>query len=163
MLELGNIFTDGTMPADAALPGTGKRGPGHFFFFFFFFNFFFFCGRIFGYEKLYPSSCQPCGYSSIRLPVAALMYTRCMYIIIIFGSCIAHIITLYNVYMRFQRALEIITLALAPAAVISAQCISRNNPIYLTWVECGKYRLICLWFLCGVLQTHLPIPLFYYY
>ena len=37
MLELGNIFTDGTMPADAALPGTGKRGPGHFFFFFFFF------------------------------------------------------------------------------------------------------------------------------
>ena len=32
MLELGNIFTDGTMPADAALPGTGKRGPGHFFF-----------------------------------------------------------------------------------------------------------------------------------
>ena len=36
MLELGNIFTDGTMPAAAALPGTGKRGPGHFFFFFFF-------------------------------------------------------------------------------------------------------------------------------
>ena len=35
MLELGNICTDGTMPAAAALPGTGKRGPGHFFFFFF--------------------------------------------------------------------------------------------------------------------------------
>ena len=34
MLELGNIFTDGTMPAAAALPGTGKRGPGHFFFLF---------------------------------------------------------------------------------------------------------------------------------
>ena len=33
MLELGNIFTDGTMPAAAALPGTSKRGPGHFFFF----------------------------------------------------------------------------------------------------------------------------------
>ena len=33
MLELGYIFTDGTMPAVAALPGTGKRGPGHFFFF----------------------------------------------------------------------------------------------------------------------------------
>ena len=28
MLELGNIFTDGTMPAAAALPGTGKRRPG---------------------------------------------------------------------------------------------------------------------------------------
>ena len=44
MLELGNIFTDGTMPAAVALPGMGKRGPGHFFFFFF-------GGRIFGYEK----------------------------------------------------------------------------------------------------------------
>ena len=44
MLELGNIFTDGTMPAAAALSGMGKRGPGHFFFFFFF------CGRIFGYD-----------------------------------------------------------------------------------------------------------------
>ena len=37
MLELGNIFTDGTMPAVAALPGTDKRGPGHVFFFFGFF------------------------------------------------------------------------------------------------------------------------------
>ena len=36
----------------------------------------FFCGRIFGYEKSYPSSCQPCGYSSIRLHVAALMVIR---------------------------------------------------------------------------------------
>ena len=34
MLELGNIFTDGNMPAATALPGTGKRGPGQFFFFF---------------------------------------------------------------------------------------------------------------------------------
>ena len=33
MLELGNIFTDGTMPAVAAHPGTGKRWPGQFFFF----------------------------------------------------------------------------------------------------------------------------------
>ena len=43
--------------------------------------------------------------------------------------------------MRFQRPLEIITLALALTAVISAQCISRNNPTryqYLTWVECNK-------------------------
>ena len=28
MIELGNIFTDGTMPAAGALPGTGKRRPG---------------------------------------------------------------------------------------------------------------------------------------
>ena len=34
MLELGNIFTDGTMPAAAALPGTGKRRRGQFFFLF---------------------------------------------------------------------------------------------------------------------------------
>ena len=33
MLELGNIFTDGTMPAAAAHPGTGKRRPGQIFFF----------------------------------------------------------------------------------------------------------------------------------
>ena len=37
MLELGNIFTDDTMPAAAALPGTGNRRPGDFFFNFFFF------------------------------------------------------------------------------------------------------------------------------
>ena len=42
MLELGNIFTDGTMPADAALRGTGKRGPGHFFLIYLFIYFFFF-------------------------------------------------------------------------------------------------------------------------
>ena len=47
VLELGNIFTDGTMPAVAAPPGTAKRGPGHFFVV----DFLLFCGRIFGYEK----------------------------------------------------------------------------------------------------------------
>ena len=38
MLEFGNIFTDGTMPAAVSLPGTGKpkRRPGQIFFFFFF-------------------------------------------------------------------------------------------------------------------------------
>ena len=36
MLELGNIFTDGTMPAAAAFPGRGKRRPGQFFYFFIF-------------------------------------------------------------------------------------------------------------------------------
>ena len=46
MLELGNIFTDGTMPVAATLPGTGKRGPGHFFFFFF--NFFLFAAEYSG-------------------------------------------------------------------------------------------------------------------
>ena len=34
----------------------------------------------------------------------------------------------YYISMRFQRALEIINLTLAPAAVISAKCISRNYP-----------------------------------
>ena len=29
---VGKLFTDGTVPAAAALHGTGKRGPGHFFF-----------------------------------------------------------------------------------------------------------------------------------
>ena len=32
VLELGNIFTDGTMPAAAAHPGMGKRRPGQIFF-----------------------------------------------------------------------------------------------------------------------------------
>ena len=48
MLELGNIFTDGTMPADAALPGTGKRGAWTFFFFFFLFILFLFAAEYSG-------------------------------------------------------------------------------------------------------------------
>ena len=62
---------------------------------------------------------------------------NCLLGIIIFGSFIAHI-ALYNVSMRFQRALEIITLDLAPAAVISARCISRNNPTRYPFTSPGS-------------------------
>ena len=75
---------------------------------------------------------------------APLSFTKI--IITIIGSCIAHI-TLDNVSMRIQKPLDIIILALAPAAVISAQCISRNNPTRypltsLTWLGCGKCGLM---------------------
>ena len=39
--------------------------------------------------------------------------------------------------MRFQRALENITQALAPAAVISAQCISINNTTMYPFTSSG--------------------------
>ena len=77
---VGKHFYDGSMPAAGALPGTGKRRPGQcqvngIF------NIFF-CGRIFEYEKSYSSSCQQCGYSSIRLLVAVLVRS--------YMQCIAH-------------------------------------------------------------------------
>ena len=65
MLELGNIFTDGTMPAVAALPGTGKRGPGHFFFL----NFFFAAE----YSGTRNRTRVVVNRAGTRLPVAALM------------------------------------------------------------------------------------------
>ena len=40
--------------------------------------------------------------------------------------------------MRFQIASEIITLALAPAAVVSAHCISRNNPTRMHLPHLGR-------------------------
>ena len=72
VLELGNIFTNGTMPAAAAHPGTGKRRPRQIFFFFFF------CiaAEYSGMRNRTMSSYQPCGYSSIRLHVAALCIYR---------------------------------------------------------------------------------------
>ena len=44
--------------------------------------------------------------------------------------------------MRCHKALETITLESAPTAVISAQCISKNNPNRYPFNSCGKCRLM---------------------
>ena len=111
------------MPAAAALPGTGKGGPGHFFYFFLYI--FFFCGQIFGYEKSYLSSSQPCGYSSIRLPVAALISIERKYRLRAYFNKTTAFIMRHRVnYSEAQR--EIITLALARLP-LRRSSISRNS------------------------------------
>ena len=75
VIELGNIFTHGTMPAASALPGTSMCRPGQ-------------CqarakkqkqnkqtngGRLFEYEKSYSSSCQQFEYSTTRRSLASYL------------------------------------------------------------------------------------------